>query len=299
MPANRGTTLASTGPRMSLPSPPTALPAVRSRWVAYYETSSTLEETCRNCTTRPASPSRESAGGDRMRPIHPSADAVGTPIGAKLRSTRIAQGLTLAQVAESSGPQQGFPQPRRARRDLPERRHARAALPGALASRSGRSSPSPRSSASHEPTRRTSTSAVSASPSSSCPRAASPACSCIRSALEPGAHGGHELYTVNCDVEVLHVVAGAVTVRFADRSVRLETGDALTFPGREPHTWHAEDDAPAEVCWVLVPAPWSGSSWGRDRTGPRRDAASPVGRRRTIPDRRRAREGATDAAASP
>jgi quercetin dioxygenase-like cupin family protein len=56
------------------------------------------------------------------------------------------------------------------------------------------------------------------------------------------------------------VVSGAVTVRFADRAVRLETGDALTFPGREPHSWHAEDDAAAEVCWVLVPAPWSGSA---------------------------------------
>jgi transcriptional regulator with XRE-family HTH domain len=43
-----------------------------------------------------------------MRPIHPSADAAGTPIGAKLRSTRMAQGLTLAQVAESSGLSKGF-----------------------------------------------------------------------------------------------------------------------------------------------------------------------------------------------
>ena len=43
-----------------------------------------------------------------MRPIHPSADVAGPPIGAKLRSTRMAQGLTLAQVAESSGLSKGF-----------------------------------------------------------------------------------------------------------------------------------------------------------------------------------------------
>ena len=50
-------------------------------------------------------PSREFPA---MRPIHPSADAAGTPIGAKLRSTRMAQGLTLAQVAESTGLSKGF-----------------------------------------------------------------------------------------------------------------------------------------------------------------------------------------------
>ncbi|BDZ53982.1 hypothetical protein GCM10025870_10550 [Agromyces marinus] len=44
----------------------------------------------------------------RRAPLHPSADAGGTPIGAKLRSTRIAQGLTLAQVAEASGLSKGF-----------------------------------------------------------------------------------------------------------------------------------------------------------------------------------------------
>ena len=82
----------------------------------------------------------------------------------------------------------------------------------------------------------------------------------LRSSLSPGAHGGHDLYTVNCDVEVLHVISGIVTVRFADRSVHLDAGDALTFPGREPHTWQVNDVKGAEICWVLSPAPWSGSA---------------------------------------
>ena len=61
-------------------------------------------------------------------------------------------------------------------------------------------------------------------------------------------------------VEVLHVISGVVTVRFADRSVHLDAGDALTFPGREPHTWQVDEEHGAEVCWVLSPAPWSGSA---------------------------------------
>ncbi|TIC79770.1 cupin domain-containing protein, partial [Nocardioides sp. GY 10113] len=68
------------------------------------------------------------------------------------------------------------------------------------------------------------------------------------------------LYTVNCDFEVLHVLSGSVEVRFRDRSHRLEAGDALTFSGGEPHTWTNASTDPAEVVWVLVPAPWSGSA---------------------------------------
>jgi transcriptional regulator with XRE-family HTH domain len=81
----------------------------------------------------------------------------------------------------------------------------------------------------------------------------------LRSSLEPHANGGDELYTVNCAVESLHVVSGAVIVEFAGREDVLEAGDTLTFPGRTPHTWRTAD-AGAEVVWVLVPAAWSGSA---------------------------------------
>lgn len=197
--------------------------------------------------------------GSAMRPIHPSADAAGTPIGAKLRSTRIAQGLTLAQVADSSGLSKGFLS--RLERDETSPSVATLvqlcqvlSLPVGALFAEPEIQRITRADAPH-----INLGGVGVSELLMSPRGESRV-QLIRSALEPGAHGGHELYTVNCDVEVLHVVEGAVTVRFADRSVRLETGDALTFPGREPHTWHAEDDAPAQVCWVLVPAPWSGSA---------------------------------------
>lgn len=82
----------------------------------------------------------------------------------------------------------------------------------------------------------------------------------IRSRIEPGGTGGTEMYTLNSEIEVLHVLTGAIEVMFIDGRVRVEAGDSLTFSGREPHTWVNPDTAaPCEVLWVLVPAPWSGS----------------------------------------
>jgi mannose-6-phosphate isomerase-like protein (cupin superfamily) len=77
--------------------------------------------------------------------------------------------------------------------------------------------------------------------------------------MSPGASGGAELYTVASEVEVLHVLSGGLTARFVDRTVELGPGDSLTFPGREPHTWRAGPEG-AEVAWIIVPAPWSGTA---------------------------------------
>lgn len=82
----------------------------------------------------------------------------------------------------------------------------------------------------------------------------------LRSTLEPGAGGGEKLYTINCDAEVVHVISGRLAVRFSDRTVDLAAGDTITFAGREPHTWQNPGDARAEVIWTLVPAAWSGSA---------------------------------------
>ena len=83
----------------------------------------------------------------------------------------------------------------------------------------------------------------------------------VHSSIEPGGTGGKDLYTINCEVEVLYVLKGAVELVLSDRSQRLSAGDALTFAGGEPHSWvNASQTRPAEVIWVLVPAPWSGSA---------------------------------------
>ena len=78
----------------------------------------------------------------------------------------------------------------------------------------------------------------------------------IHSRLEPGGTGGVDLYTLRSAVEFVYVLAGSLTVQLASETHLLEVGDALTFPGRTPHTWAngSATDA-AEVLWALSPAP--------------------------------------------
>lgn len=78
----------------------------------------------------------------------------------------------------------------------------------------------------------------------------------IHSWIAPRGTGGEELYTLDCKVEFVYVVAGRLRVAMVGESVLLDAGDALTFPGREPHSWANGDPArPCEVLWVLAPAP--------------------------------------------
>ena len=78
----------------------------------------------------------------------------------------------------------------------------------------------------------------------------------IRSHILPGGHGGADLYALACEVEFVFVVLGRLVVTLTDSSVALGPGDALTFPGREPHTWrNASGTEPCDVLWVLAPAP--------------------------------------------
>lgn len=78
----------------------------------------------------------------------------------------------------------------------------------------------------------------------------------IHSVIAPGGHGGQELYTLPSEVEFVFVVRGTLAVEFADHGIRLAPGDALTFDGREPHTWRNGSGAhECEVVWALTPAP--------------------------------------------
>lgn len=78
----------------------------------------------------------------------------------------------------------------------------------------------------------------------------------IHTVLEGGGHGGIELYTLDCDTEFAYVLKGTLQVVLEDQIVSLERGDAMTFPGRTPHTWRNQSERePCEVLWVLSPAP--------------------------------------------
>ena len=79
----------------------------------------------------------------------------------------------------------------------------------------------------------------------------------VRSTVEAGGSGGDHLYTLDCDVEVVHVLKGRIEVVMVDTTVHLSAGDTLTFKGREPHTWRNLDEKrPAELMWIIAPAAW-------------------------------------------
>ena len=78
----------------------------------------------------------------------------------------------------------------------------------------------------------------------------------IHSVLEGGGHGGDQLYTLDCDTEFVYVLAGRLQLVLEEEDVVLGAGDAMTFPGRTPHTWrNASATEPCEVVWVLSPSP--------------------------------------------
>jgi len=78
----------------------------------------------------------------------------------------------------------------------------------------------------------------------------------IRSLVEPGGGGGPELYSLACEAEFVYLVAGELRLLLPGEVVDLAEGDAFTLPGATPHTWlNPSATAPAEVLWVLSPAP--------------------------------------------
>jgi mannose-6-phosphate isomerase-like protein (cupin superfamily) len=78
----------------------------------------------------------------------------------------------------------------------------------------------------------------------------------IHTVMDGAGQGGEELYALDCETEFVYVVDGELDLVMDGETVTLQAGDAMTFPGRTPHTWrnHASDSS-CEVLWVLSPAP--------------------------------------------
>lgn len=194
-----------------------------------------------------------------MRPIHPEPDQGALRIGAKLRATRLSQGLTIAHVSETTGLTKGFIS--RLERDETSPSVATLVMICQVLSL-------PIGSLFDRPTGEVISLAdaprINLGGIRAVERLITPRdeerFQLLRSALEPGASGGNDLYAINCDVEAVHVLRGGITLRFSNRDVVLEVGDTLTIPGREPHTWVNHLDAESEVIWVIAPAAWSGSA---------------------------------------
>lgn len=195
-----------------------------------------------------------------MRPVPVSPTNNGARIGARLRAARKANGYTLAQLALASGLTKGFLS--RVERDETSLSVASLiTLCEVMSIDVGSLFSAPEVAL----VRRDTAPAINLGGSGVTERLMTPRgqsrVQLVHSSAEPGATGGANLYTINCELEVLYVLKGSIDLVFSDRRQHLTAGDALTFPGGEPHTW--ENTSPtrsAEMIWILSPAPWSGSS---------------------------------------
>ncbi|MEU6523925.1 helix-turn-helix domain-containing protein [Streptomyces sp. NPDC046924] len=193
-----------------------------------------------------------------MKALHPKPSALPVRVGARLRACRQAQGLTIEQVAAATSLTRGFIS--RVERDETSPSVATlVTLCQVLSLPVG----SLFEDADTEVIRLGDAPQINMGGRGVLDRMVTPRgqskVQVLRSHLDAGANGGDDLYTINCDVEVIHVIAGEVTVLFTGRTETLTAGDTLTFPGREPHNWRNSGDSVAEVLWTFVPAPWSGS----------------------------------------
>ncbi|MBN9612746.1 MAG: helix-turn-helix domain-containing protein [Actinobacteria bacterium] len=193
-----------------------------------------------------------------MRAIHPHADGASVRIGARLRASRQAQGLTLEQLATASGLTKGFV-------SRIERDETMPSVPTLVQLCQALSLPVGALFAEPELQliRRADAPRINMGGTGVEDRLVTPRgedrVQILRSSLAPHADGGDAPYSVNCDVESIHVISGAVEVVLPDRRLMVAADDTLTFPGRTPHTWRAGPEG-AEAVWVLVPAAWSGSA---------------------------------------
>jgi transcriptional regulator with XRE-family HTH domain len=199
-----------------------------------------------------------------VRPVPPAPSSTPTLIGPRLRETRMAQGLTIGNLADATGLTKGFIS--RVERDETSPSIATlVTLCQVLSLPIGELFEPPV----HEVIELATAPLINFGGAGVVERMLTPRnesrVQAIRSRLEPFASGGDDYYTISCEVEVVHVLSGAITMRFPNGDVDLHPGDSMTVPGREPHTWVNRSDAPAEVIWTIIPASWSLSSGHKEK----------------------------------
>jgi transcriptional regulator with XRE-family HTH domain len=74
----------------------------------------------------------------------------------------------------------------------------------------------------------------------------------IRTTYAPRAKTGNANYIRPCE-EAAHVIEGRLEIWIGERHCMLDSGDSITFDGREPHSSANPDDSPATVMWVMSP----------------------------------------------
>ena len=176
-------------------------------------------------------------------------------IGAKLRAARLAQRMTIEAVAEASGLTKGFIS--RLERDNASPSVASlVAVCEVIGLRVGALFDPPETAVVRAGEGRQ----ISFGATDAVERLLTPGTQqqleVIHTVMEGGGQGGEELYSLDCDTEFVYVVEGALDLVMDGETVTLRAGDAMTFPGRTPHTWRNHHTADGcEVLWVLSPAP--------------------------------------------
>jgi transcriptional regulator with XRE-family HTH domain len=175
-------------------------------------------------------------------------------IGTRLRTARRGRGLTLDQVAQAAGLTKGFVS-RLERDDVSPSVASLVSVCDVLGLRVGDLFDPPKTSVIRAGGGRL----INFGGEGAVERLVTPgtqsALEVIHSVIEPGGNGGEELYALSCEAECAYVLAGTVEVILEEGSEMLAAGDAMTFPGKSPHTWRNPGDVPAEVLWILAPAP--------------------------------------------
>jgi Predicted transcriptional regulators len=73
--------------------------------------------------------------------------------------------------------------------------------------------------------------------------------------VAPGGTPDRNLWTHRGDVSIAYVLSGELEIRFADDTLTLGPGDAVTFSPTEPHGWrNPSRSAETIVMWVMLPA---------------------------------------------
>jgi transcriptional regulator with XRE-family HTH domain len=177
------------------------------------------------------------------------------PIGGRLRATRLARGLTLGQVAAAAGLTEGFV-------SKLERDHVSPSVASlvavceALGLRVGELFEPPTSAI----VRAGEGAMINFGGINALEYLLSPGSQThvevLHSIVSPQGSGGEELYALDTEIEFVYVLKGRFDIVLGPTTHNLNVGDAMTFRGREPHTWrNPSTSEPAEVLWVLSPAP--------------------------------------------
>ena len=176
------------------------------------------------------------------------------PIGGKIRATRLARGLTLGQVAAAAGLTEGFVS-KLERDQVSPSVASLVAVCEALGLKVGDLFDAPESAIVRAGDGAQINFGGSDAKEYLLSSGNQASIEVLHSVIEPGGSGGAELYALNCEVEFVYVLRGQLEMVLGPERHRLNTGDAMTFRGRDPHTWLNPSDQKVEVLWVMSPAP--------------------------------------------